>query len=181
MTTPRRLDRLPVFPVPEGPSRPDAAWLRIGGLVERERTLGREEILALPAVDLNADFGCEEGWTVPGLRWTGVRVADPLAKVGPAPEARFVAVGAGDFISVLPLATFDEHGDEQGPLLAYLLDGEPLPPEHGGPLRLIAGWTACYQSVKWVDRLVLTADEVLETARPIALARIDRRETGTRS
>ncbi len=171
MTTPRRLDRLPVFPGGDALPRAEAVWLRIGGLVEHERVLSRAEILALPAVTLDADFGCEEGWTVPGLRWTGVRVADLLATARPLSEAAFFAVGAGEFVSVLPLASLE--GD--GPLLAYELDGKPLPVEHGGPLRLIAAWTACYQSVKWVDRLILTADESLETARGEALARIDRR------
>lgn len=177
MTAPRRLERLPVFPAAEAVPRSDAAWLRIAGLVEQERVLSRDQILALPAVTLAADFGCEEGWTVPGLLWTGVRVADLLATVQPTPDAAFVAAGAGDFVSVLPLASLDA----DGLLLAYELDGEPLPVEHGGPLRLIAGWTACYQSVKWVDRLIVTTDESQDTARRIALARIDDRPPGARS
>lgn len=175
----RVLSSLPRFPLPgeahgssaaaEGvAARPRGARLRLDGLVRTPLTLERDDLLALPAAAFTADFACEEGWRVPGLRWTGVRLADVLRQAEPLPEARFVAVCAGEFVSVLPLAQVDD----DGPLLAYGLNGAPLPPEHGGPLRLVARWTACYQSVKWVDRLELVADERLETAKPIALGRI---------
>ncbi len=173
MAEERLLSRLPRFPVPGENAAASAAprvRLRIDGLVRTPLTLDLDRLLALPAAEFTADFACEEGWRVPGLRWTGVRLADVLQQAGPLPEARFVAVGAGAFVSVLPLAQIDG----EGPLLAYGLDGEPLLPEHGGPLRLVAPWTACYQSVKWVERLDLVADERLETARPTALGRIGR-------
>lgn len=168
MSAARELPHLPVFPLPADLAPTAERWLQIGGLVQTPLTLTWDAILGLPAVELAADFTCDEGWRVPGLRWTGVRVADLLALAQPRPAARFVAVGAGAFVSVLPLAQVDE----TGPLLAFALDGAPLPPAHGGPLRLIAPWTACYQSVKWVDRLELTDDERMETAKPVALARL---------
>jgi DMSO/TMAO reductase YedYZ molybdopterin-dependent catalytic subunit len=183
MAEERVLESLPRFPMPgeagaqssEGAvARPRGVRLRIDGLVRTPLSLAFDELLGLPAAEFTADFACEEGWRVPGLRWTGVRLADVLRQAGPLAAARFVAVGAGEFVSVLPLAQVDD----EGPLLAYGLDGAPLPPEHGGPLRLVASWTACYQSVKWVDRLELVADEHQETAKPIALGRIGARAEG---
>lgn len=179
MVEERLLKSLPRFPVPgeagapavpseHEAARPRGVHLCIDGLVRTPLTLEMDDLLALPAATFTADFACEEGWRVPGLRWTGVRLADVLQQAGPLGAARFVAVGAGEFVSMLPLAQIDG----EGPLLAYGLDGAPLPPEHGGPLRLVASWAACYQSVKWVDRLELVADEHQETAKPIALGRI---------
>ncbi|HLZ70520.1 MAG TPA: molybdopterin-dependent oxidoreductase [Dehalococcoidia bacterium] len=173
MAEERLLSQLPRFPMPreavaEGQAERAPARLRVDGLVRTPLALALAQVLALPVAEFTADFACEEGWRVPGLRWTGTRLADVLRQAGPLAAARYVAVGAGAFVSVLPLAQI---GGE-GPLLAYELDGAPLPREHGGPLRLIASWTACYQSVKWVDHLELVADERLETAKPIALGRI---------
>lgn len=162
------LPALPVFPAPEAHTR-GGPVLQIGGLCRSPVTLSLAEIFALPAVEVTADFRCEEGWAVPEQRWRGVRLRELLAAVEPLAAARFVAADAGDFVTVVPL----EQAAEHDLVLAYELNGAPLPPEHGGPLRLIASWTACYQSVKWVERIELTAKDGMETARPIALARIE--------
>src|SRR5581483_4548273 len=121
MAEERLLSRLPRFPVPaERPAAGDAPQpnryrLRVDGLVRTPLTLSLDHLLGLPAAEFTADFACAEGWRVPGLRWTGVRLADVLRQGGPLPEARFVAVGAGEFVSLLPLAQIDG----EGPLLAY--------------------------------------------------------------
>jgi len=163
----RELERLPVFLLrDEQPPAPQA--IAVDGLVERPCLLAVERIRALPAVEFTADFVCEEGWRVPGLRWRGVRLTDLLALVGPLPSAQYVCVGSGGFVATMPLAQVAA----DPLLLAYELDGKPLPAEHGGPLRLVAPWTACYQSVKWIDRIELAADARTETASTIARARI---------
>jgi len=85
----RWLARLPIFPLPGTLPADASSWrLTIAGLVEEPRDLSLGELLALPAVDLGADFACEEGWRVRGLRWRGVRVADLLRLAGVRPEAR---------------------------------------------------------------------------------------------
>jgi len=165
------LPALPVFPVPAGlPAEID--WrLRVGGLVRSALALDQRALRSLPPATLSADFSCEEGWRAPGLRWRGVAVRSILELAGVQPEARFLVVGSVDFVTVLPLSSLAE----QAPLLAYELDGEPLSRAHGGPLRLVASEAACYQSIKWVDRLELTAEPVEETAERIALQRLGRR------
>ena len=164
MTT--RLDRLPIHPA----SAPSAeGWeLRVEGLVTTSLALSLEALAARPFVELHADFLCEEGWEVSGLRWEGVPLDALLAEAAPAPAARFVGVGSGDFVSVIPL----EDIAPMGAILALRLDGEPLPPENGGPLRLAFAAGACYQSVKWVDRLIVTETADGETARETARARL---------
>ena len=164
MTT--RLDRLPVHHASIPPA--DRWTLRVEGLVAKPLALSLDDLAALPMVRLHADFLCEEGWEVPGLSWEGVPLETVLGLAGLAADARFVAVGSGQFVSVIPL----EDLPAMKPLLALRLDGAPLPPENGGPLRLAFAAGACYQSVKWVDRLVLTPTAEGETAREIALARV---------
>jgi DMSO/TMAO reductase YedYZ molybdopterin-dependent catalytic subunit len=49
-------------------------------------------------------------------------------------------------------------------LLADRVDGQPLPEDHGGPLRLVVSRQLGYKSVKWVDRLEVTDRAVIGTA-----------------
>jgi DMSO/TMAO reductase YedYZ molybdopterin-dependent catalytic subunit len=62
-----------------------------------------------------------------------------------------------------------------GALLALELDGDPLPVEHGGPARLVPATAEsdCWESVKWMARIELLADEPEDTARDLALSRLE--------
>ena len=110
----------------------------------------------LPRVEQTSDFHCVTTWTRRGLRWGGVRFADfyeqivaPLCPADPA-AARFVVLRAQDGARTsLPLE------DLLSPdvLLADHLDGQPLPIEHGAPLRLIAPAHYGYKSVKHLHRI----------------------------
>ncbi len=110
----------------------------------------------LPRVEQTSDFHCVTTWTRRGLRWGGVRFADfyeqivaPLCPADPA-AARFVVLRAQDGARTsLPL----EDLLSPGVLLADHLDGQPLPMEHGAPLRLIAPAHYGYKSVKHLNRI----------------------------
>ena len=95
--------------------------------------------------------------------WTGVALRDVLATASPrasAVEVLFVGADSGSpaglgreisYERSLPLA--DALRDDV--LLAYAMNGEPLPPEHGAPLRLVVpGWYGM-ASVKWLARIRL--------------------------
>ena len=113
---------------------------------------------------------------VPRGRWRGLRVegvvAVPVASVlelaRVLPDARYVAFTAGDFTASLSL----EEATGPRSILALRLNGKPLPPEHGGPCRLVVAGKACYYGVKWVERVRVAADPPLDTARDIALSRL---------
>jgi DMSO/TMAO reductase YedYZ molybdopterin-dependent catalytic subunit len=165
------LEALPQFPVPASISDVPPAWtVIVSGLVTTPLRLSPAGIEALPGSELTADFVCEEGWAVPRLRWWGVPLATVLQQATLLPDARYLGVGAGEFVAALPLATIDA----TSPLLAYALNGSPLPREHGGPLRLVAADTWCYQSVKWVDHIDVLSDPPLETAALFARERAAR-------
>jgi len=96
-------------------------------------------------------------------RWTGVRLADLLRRAGVRPSARHVwldgaDVGIGkapDFIRNLPM----NKAMEADTLLAFEMNGEPLPMAHGFPLRaIVPGWEGAY-SIKWLTRLQVSDRE----------------------
>ncbi len=156
---------LPIHAVPD--AVPGA--LRVDGLVEQPAELSLETLAVLPHMSLEEPFTCEEGWSVPGLRWGGVRLVDVLALARPLPAARFVRVCAGSYN--LPLALTEA----ESALLCDELNGEPLSVEHGAPWRLVVPGGKCYSSVKCVDRLELVADPGDNTAESIARGRLPAR------
>jgi DMSO/TMAO reductase YedYZ molybdopterin-dependent catalytic subunit len=165
-----RREALPVHPVPVGLVASDTWRLRVDGLVAQSLDLSVSEIEALGAQARSADFVCEEGWMVPNQQWEGVAVAAILGRAGVQPGARFLKVYAGNFTVLLPL----EEALTGGALLARCLNGTPLTPEHGAPLRLVAPGRACFYSVKWVDRLEVLAHEAPTTGETIARNRLQR-------
>jgi hypothetical protein len=91
-------DRLPDHAVPdEIRRRPISSTIRIGGLVARPVTLGSTALAALAQVSIEEPFSCEEGWTVPNLRWQGIKLADVLALAKPLEPAQFVRVCSGSY------------------------------------------------------------------------------------
>lgn len=162
-------ESLPTHPVPPARrARSAAPTLRITGLVAQPLTVTPANLAALARVDLADDFTCEEGWSVRGLRWQGIRLADVLALARPDPSARFARVCSGEYAVPLPLPEADRA------VLCDQLNGRPLPVEHGAPWRLVIPGGVCYTSVKWVDRLEVTAEAGDNSGQRIARARVER-------
>ncbi len=156
---------LPVHPVPET-ARDARGALRVDGLVECPLDLSQAALAVLPRMTLDQPFTCEEGWSVPGLRWTGIRVSEILALARPLPAARYARIASGSY--VLPLAL----SETASAMLCDQLDEQPLSVEHGAPWRLVLVDGVCYASVKWVDRIELTSEPGDNTAQLIARARL---------
>lgn len=160
-------DQLPLHPVPHtGREAATAGGISITGLVAHPRTLAASDLAPLPRTTLAEPFTCEEGWTVPGIEWRGVRLADVLALSQPTPPARFVRVSAGTYTIVLAM---DELGES---LLCDTLNGETLSAAHGAPWRLVVPGGKCFTSVKWVEELELTAEPGDNSGERIARARL---------
>lgn len=140
--------------------------IRVDGLVSKRLELTLAELEKLPQQDLTDDFTCLEGWTVPGVRWRGVSLKAVLALAEPHADARYIQAAAGKFSISLSREVADQA------LLATRLNDGPLPPEHGGPVRLVVPGGECFSSIKWVDHLEVRKEPGTDTAREIALGRL---------
>ena len=136
------------------PTFDPSTWkLEVGGLVDHPLTLDYEQLRALPRTHEIRTFHCVTGWSVPNVRWTGVRLADLFARVKPqfsAQGVRFVSAEE-PYVDSLTL----QQASLPDVLLAYEMDGKPLPREHGAPVRLVMPEMYGYKSVKWVSRIEL--------------------------
>ena len=112
-----------------------ATWeLRLFGEVEEEVTLDYEQLRALPATDVTTDIHCVTRWSRFDAGFRGVHWRELAKLCRPKPAARFaIAHAEAGYTENLPLAALDE----ADALVVYQADGEPLTPEHGGPVRLV--------------------------------------------
>jgi len=154
----RRPERLPPrqvltkkWPVLHAGNVPDVdltTWdFRLFGLVAAEKRWTWDEFRGLPVRDVHADMHCVTRWSRLGMTWQGVLIKEVMREVSVLPEARFVLVHCEQgFTTNLPLADFLDNDT----LCAWAADGEPLSPDHGGPLRLVIPKLYAWKSAKWI-------------------------------
>ena len=159
----------------------EEAWrLAVDGLVANELSLSLDDLRALPAHEVVATMECagngrarlsprpvSQPWLLEAVgtgRWRGARLRDVLESAGAGPsvaEALFTGLDRGvengeEQLFQRSLALDDARRPDV--LLAYELNGVPLPPQHGFPLRLLVpGWYGM-TNVKWLSRITLIAD-----------------------
>ena len=133
-----------------------ATWrLTITGLVDRPMSIGYDELRALPRAEQVSTFHCVTGWTVKNVHWAGVRIKDLLAAASPQPAAAALNFVSAEHPYVDTLTLEQAHLPDV--LLAYEMDGKPLPREHGAPVRVVIPEMYGYKGVKWVERIELVA------------------------
>jgi DMSO/TMAO reductase YedYZ molybdopterin-dependent catalytic subunit len=141
----------------------DAAnWrLRVGGLANRgdDLILTLDDIRALPRTEMTTEFKCIEGWSTI-VNWTGVRFSDFVAKIMPevslAELPPFVSMTTPD--SQYYVGWDIESIMHPQTLLAYEMNGEPLSPAHGAPLRLASPTKYGIKQIKRIGRVEFTAE-----------------------
>ena len=164
----RRENRLPPgqsrtkkWPVLDAHGTPDVdleTWrFEVGGLVENPQSWSLDEFLQLPSVKVYADFHCVTRWSRLDNVWGGVPARELARIVGVRAEARFVVASAYDFgwTTNLPV----EYFMAEDSLLAWSHDGEPIPAEHGGPVRLVVPQLYAWKSAKWIKGLTFLAED----------------------
>ncbi|HEY0890584.1 MAG TPA: sulfite oxidase-like oxidoreductase [Nocardioides sp.] len=133
---------------------PEEWTITVDGLVERPRTWSWAEVHELPGSTYSGDIHCVTTWSKLDVTFGGVGVETLLELAGPLPEAGYVmAHSTTGYTTNLPLD--DVRGGRAW--LAWEYDGRPLPPEHGGPVRLLVPHLYFWKSAKWVTRLELMA------------------------
>lgn len=137
---------------------PQTYQFKVWGAVAEPFELTWDELLALPRVQLTSDFHCVTTWSRFDNAWEGVHIREMLKRAQPLPEAKFVmAHSFTGYTTNMPLADLDD----DDVLIAFMHDGQPLEPEHGGPVRLIVPKLYAYKSAKWLNGL-----EFMEKDRP---------------
>ena len=138
-----------------------AAWsLSVSGLVDNAETLSYDQLLALPAVEETTTLVCignpVGGTAIGTARWKGVSFSYLLARWGvQAQSFDMVARDAGEYSDSIPVS----HLQSQFAMLAYEMNGVPLPHLHGGPLRIIVPGIYGIKNVKWLHSLEFVADD----------------------
>jgi DMSO/TMAO reductase YedYZ molybdopterin-dependent catalytic subunit len=154
-------EKFPVLTYGPVPTVDMAEWrFEISGLVNEPRVWTWEEFMKLPQTTIHADFHCVTHWSRFDDDWTGVLFRDfwEIIKDNVKPEAKFVMQHAyGGYTTNLPLQWMIE----EDVLLAHTFNGEPLPPQHGGPMRVFTPKRYAWKGAKWVKGL-----EFMERDRP---------------
>ncbi|MFJ6532099.1 molybdopterin-dependent oxidoreductase [Microbacterium sp. NPDC091662] len=137
-----------------------ADWsLRIHGMVAREIEITWDELLAMPMQESDVTLACvsnEVGGSLIGnARWLGLPVRELLARAGVDADADMVLSTSVDgFTASTPIEALT---DDRDALLAIGMNGEPLPIEHGFPVRMVVpGLYGYVSATKWVTQLEVT-------------------------
>jgi len=152
-------DRLPPgqretskFPVLSKSGTPDVdrdeLSIDVWGAVDDELSLSFDEFQALPSETQRQDFHCVTGWSKFDCEFTGVTFPTLAERAGVRDDAVHVMFHALDgYTTNLPL----ERCMREEVMFAWAFDGEALPPDHGGPLRVVTPHRYAYKGAKWVD------------------------------
>jgi len=99
--------------------------------------------------------------------WTGVPLADLLARAKPLPDAKEIVFrgadrgepkGLGQTIAFERSLSLEQAMRAEA-ILAYAMNGQPLTPDHGAPVRLVVPGVYGMASVKWLSEVTAVADE----------------------
>jgi DMSO/TMAO reductase YedYZ molybdopterin-dependent catalytic subunit len=130
-----------------------ADWkLAIDGLVDRPSSFSLADLKRFPSHTQITHQACEEGWSFIA-EWRGARLSDVLHSVGVQPQAKWVF-----------FFTFDKWWDSLDipdalhpqTFLAYGMNGQEIPLDHGAPVRLKVARQLGYKSLKYLSRITVT-------------------------
>jgi DMSO/TMAO reductase YedYZ molybdopterin-dependent catalytic subunit len=146
-------DSWPVLNAEVTPDLDPASWtFTVEGQVEQPTTWTWDEAHALPPSRYEGAIHCVTTWSKFDMTFDGVSVDTLLAAARPLPTARFVvAYSHTGYTTNLPLADVTDGKA----WVAWEVDGEPLPRDHGGPARLLVPHLYFWKSAKWVAGLRL--------------------------
>jgi DMSO/TMAO reductase YedYZ molybdopterin-dependent catalytic subunit len=126
--------------------------LPVAGLVSKPSEFSLDDLKRLPSRTQVTQHNCEQGWSAIA-EWTGVPLGRVLQEAGMLPQARYVVFhtvdGWWDSVDM-----FDALHPQT--LLAYGMNGGPLPVAHGAPVRLRVERQLGYKSLKFLSRIDVT-------------------------
>lgn len=131
----------------------------IDGMVVRPLTFTYADLLQFTLVELPCTVACignrPGGTMIANAVWTGVPLSLVFGEVGVSNRARYARFeGADGYVTGLPLAYLEQA------IIAYQMNGQPLPLEHGYPARLIVPGFYGYKMPKWITKVILSDQPV---------------------
>lgn len=141
--------KFPVYDIAPQPVFNKETWrFKIFGEVEKELSLSWEEFLALPKIEVLADFHCVTRWSKENMLWEGVSTETIYQLIKPNLDAKFLMIHSMEgYTTNIPLEFFLKEDS----LFAYNLNGKPLEAAHGFPLRLVIPQLYAWKSAKYVN------------------------------
>ncbi len=144
--------------------------IEVGGLVQKPKTFGIEEILKFQQEERIYRFRCVEGWSMV-IPWVGFPLKTLLEKVQPLGRAKYVAFqtlydseqmqssfSAGIDLPYVEGLRLDE-AVHPLTILATGLYGKQMPNQNGAPIRLVVPWKYGFKSIKSIVKITLTDNE----------------------
>ena len=147
----------PVLSAGPTPRTPLSTWdFTLRGIDGTSATWTWDELQSLPHETVTRDIHCVTKWSKLDTVWEGISVDTLIAeaaKRGVSAAPFLVAWADGDYTTNMPLD--DVVGGKAW--VAFVYDGKPLHPEHGGPARLLVPHLYFWKSAKWVRGIQFTA------------------------
>ncbi|MWV64524.1 molybdopterin-dependent oxidoreductase [Halorubrum sp. JWXQ-INN 858] len=155
----RETDGFPVLSKSGTPSVDHGAYtFEAWGAVDEPQRYSLPAFRDLPSATQRQDFHCVTGWSKLDCTFTGVRFSEIVDRVGVHDDATHVLFHAIDgYTTNLPLAACNR----EGVLFAYGYDGEDLPADHGGPVRVVTPHKYAYKGAKWVEGVEFLTERTL--------------------
>jgi len=134
--------------------------IQIYGDVSNPFSLSYDELTSMPSVSVKDVIQCvsDPGYLRASVTWTGVPLKDILSSADPSPNAmKVVFLSADGYFTDLPLWK----AMEPDTLLAYAADGNPLPQDHGFPVRAVVPRWWGYKYAKWITKIWITKQDYI--------------------
>ena len=138
----------------------DGWQLQVDGYTEKALKLSYEDMLAMPSQEQYTTMQCISnevgGELMSNALWRGVPLKTVLNLAGIRPDAHWVFFRCeDDYTESIPL----EFALRDQVMLAYQMNGEPLPKKHGFPVRLLSPGKYGIKHPKWIVEILLLPDE----------------------
>jgi DMSO/TMAO reductase YedYZ molybdopterin-dependent catalytic subunit len=136
-----------------------SSWrLKVCGAVENPMIVTWEQFVQWPNTRLTSDFHCVTKWSNFDNEWRGTLFTEFAKMVHPKPQAKFVRMADHQgYDTSVPLSVCMD----SDVILATHRNGQPLTPEHGGPMRMIIPKLYAWKSCKWLVEVEFLAQDKL--------------------
>jgi len=140
----------PVLTYGQTPQVNPKTWeFKVWGLAT-PKTFSWDDFMAMPQQEFTADFHCVTTWSKLDVKWRGVKVTDFMNYIEVDPRAIHVMEHCyGGYTTNIAMEDFLREEN----FFAHTLFDEPLPADHGGPMRLVVPHLYAWKSAKWLNGL----------------------------